>query len=243
MGGDVQGTAQSQGDRLAAAEAQLAERDAQLAERDAQLAERDAQLAVLVARIEDLEERLNRNSKNSNLPPSSEGPGKDKGATRRGRLRGKSTRKQGAQPGHKGTCRRVVGPDMVDEVVAIFPPSCQGCARPLQERAQSSPLRFQQVDIVDCTRRLTEWQLHEIKCAHCGHHTRAAHDPEVIPSSAFGSQVVATVALMIGKYRLSRRNAKCVLFEHFGILALWPLTAGLGPRHGAPGECCSCAYP
>jgi len=51
VGGDVQETAQSQGDRLAAAEDPL---------------------AVPVARIDEPEEKLNDNSKNSSLPPSSE---------------------------------------------------------------------------------------------------------------------------------------------------------------------------
>ncbi len=57
----------------------------------------DAQLATLAERVEELEQRLKRDSRNSSLPPSHNPPWLGK----RGRSRG-TGRKQGGQPGHTG---------------------------------------------------------------------------------------------------------------------------------------------
>ncbi|HBM17055.1 MAG TPA: hypothetical protein DD381_12030, partial [Lentisphaeria bacterium] len=51
----------------------------------------------IMARIEELEGRLKKNSNNSSKPPSSDGSGKVIKNNRE-----KSTRSQGAQTGHKG---------------------------------------------------------------------------------------------------------------------------------------------
>lgn len=54
-------------------------------------------VTVLLARIEDLEDRLNRNSSNSSTPPSANPPGAPKSASKK-----PSGRMPGGQPGHKG---------------------------------------------------------------------------------------------------------------------------------------------
>ena len=64
---------------------------------------------------------------------------------------------------------------------------------------------------------VTEWQRHEVCCPHCGAHTRADYDRAAIPSSAFGPCLVAVVGLLTGVYNLSRRQAKRLLLELFGI--------------------------
>ena len=58
---------------------------------------------ILVARIADLEARLNKNSNNSHKPPSSDGSKKIIKNNRE-----QSTKKQGAQKGHKGTTLEMV---------------------------------------------------------------------------------------------------------------------------------------
>jgi hypothetical protein len=61
----------------------------------ARLAAQDAQLAAVAERIEDLEQRLKRDSRNSSLPPSHDPPWLGKP----GRSRGMG-RTRGGQPGH-----------------------------------------------------------------------------------------------------------------------------------------------
>src|SRR5207244_652427 len=62
-----------------------------------QLTTQQQTIARLAQRIEELEERLTRNSRNSSQPPSSDGFNRPPRS-----LRQPSSRKPGGQPGHKG---------------------------------------------------------------------------------------------------------------------------------------------
>jgi transposase len=210
--------------RVASLEAAVAERDAQLAERDAQLAERDAQIATqaaqlakLAEQVAELMERLGRNSSNSHLPPSSDGPGAGARGGAPGKAREKSKRKRGGQKGHRGSHRALLAPERVDEVVDLFAEVCEGCAHSLPRVVDAAACRYQQLDIVDHRPHLTEWRRHEVRCTRCGAWTRAAYDPAKIPGSAFGPCLTAVVALLTGAYHLSRRKTRNLLQELFGI--------------------------
>jgi transposase len=85
----------------------------------ARLEAQDAQLAALAKRVEELEQRLKRDSSNSSLPPSHDPPWLGK----RGRSRG-TGRKQGAQPGHTGHGRSLFPIERVAEVVDHWPERC-----------------------------------------------------------------------------------------------------------------------
>ncbi len=75
----------------------------------ARLEAQDAQLAALAERVEELEQRLKRDSRNSSLPPSHDPPWLGK----RGRSRG-TGRKQGGQLGHVGHGRSLFPIERVD---------------------------------------------------------------------------------------------------------------------------------
>ena len=62
--------------------------------------------AALEQRIEALERQVSLNSKTSSRPPSSDGLKKPPAQKRTQSLRGKSDRKSGGQPGHKGKTLR-----------------------------------------------------------------------------------------------------------------------------------------
>ena len=64
-----------------------------------------------------LQERLKLDSRNSSKPPSSDGPAVGNRAHRRA-----STRKRGAQVGHKGSFRAVLDESQVDSIVECPPP-------------------------------------------------------------------------------------------------------------------------
>ena len=74
-------------------------------------------------RIEELMRNAGKNSRNSSLPPLSDGlskPTLEEVSEKRARsLRGKSNRGLGGQPGHPGRILRMV--EMPDEVVEHFP--------------------------------------------------------------------------------------------------------------------------
>ncbi len=210
--------------RVAELKAALAQRDAEAVAREERLAAQDARIAELVeqvtrlvAQVEALTEKLGQNSKNSHLPPSSDGPGGGSAGKRNAeKPKKKSKRKRGGQPGHRGSHRELLPPECVDTVVNFFPKVCLGCSADLAEAADPSPLRYQLLDLRDHRPHLTEYRRHEVECPRCGGRTVAAYDPS-IPSSAFGPCLTAVVGLLTGVYHLSRRKAQRLLRELFGI--------------------------
>ncbi|MEY4578163.1 MAG: hypothetical protein RL701_2866 [Pseudomonadota bacterium] len=211
--------------RIAAAvEAAVAERDAklsaqaeQIAAQAEQIAAQAEQLAKLSEQVAELKELLGRNSRNSHLPPSSDGPGAGSRGGLPGKPREKSRRKRGGQKGHRGSHRALLPPERVNEVVDLFPEVCEGCAHSLPEVQDVAACRYQQLEIRDHRPHLTEWRRHEVHCTRCGAWTRALHDPKKIPCMAFGPCLTAVVALLTGAYHLSRRKARKLLHELFGI--------------------------
>ena len=74
--------------------------------------------------IKELREQINKNSKNSSKPPSSDGLKKPPVNKDRS-LRGKSGKKQGAQEGHNGTCLSVLSEP--DDIIQHMHSDCDGC--------------------------------------------------------------------------------------------------------------------
>ena len=202
--------------RVASLEAAVAERDATIVAQAAQLAAQSEQLAKLSQQVAELKELLGRNSRNSHLPPSSDGPGAGSRGGAPGK-RPKSGRKRGGQKGHRGSHRVLLPSERVNEVVELFPGQCEGCADSLPEKKDLCALRYQQLELRDHRPHLIEWRRHEGHCKRCGAWTRAPYDPKKIPSSAFGPCLTATVALLTGAYHLSRRKTQKLLHELFGI--------------------------
>jgi transposase len=172
-----------------------------------------AQNAELTAQVAKLTELLGRNSKNSHLPPSSDGPG----ASAKGKLRGKWGRKRGGQKGHRGNHRSLLLPESVNTFIDLFPPACLGCGNALPPTPDAAACRYQQLDLRDHQPHLTEWRRHEVECERCGTVTRAAYDCTQLPSFAFGPCLTAVVVLLTGAYHLSRRKTKKLLHELFDI--------------------------
>jgi transposase len=88
---------------------------------DEQIGRLEARVARQDERIAQLERRLNRSSRNSSAPPSSDPPGH---AAKRGK--GSSGRGRGGQPGHEGRGRDLLPACAVYEVVEHWPARC-GC--------------------------------------------------------------------------------------------------------------------
>src|SRR3990172_2147307 len=83
-----------------------------------------ARLQGLEAEVAQLHERVNRNSRNSSQPPSSDGPGV---AERKGQAMQRSGRKRGGQPGHPGAQRKLVPIEQVKEGFDVKPSTCRKC--------------------------------------------------------------------------------------------------------------------
>lgn len=200
--------------------------DERIAALEAALEARDALIADLRKEIAELREKQDRNSTNSHLPPSSDGPGAGSRSGGPRRKKSKSKRKRGGQKGRRGSHRRLAAPELVDEFIDLFPTSCSGCASHLPSTVDRDAQRYQQVDLREYGPHLTEWRRHEVECPRCGTTTRARYDASQIPNSPFGPGLTAVVALLTGVYHLSRRQAQRLLHELFDVsISLGALSA------------------
>jgi transposase len=175
--------------------------------------------AVLQERIRDLEARLGQTSANSSRPPSSDPP--------QAPVRPKappSDRKRGGQPGHRGVHRGLVPVEQVDEVVAVAPERCRHCQQPFPERVgrwRGRVWRHQVVELLPLAVRVTEYQMVVRRCLACRRRTRAELPPGV-SRRPFGTRLTAVIALLSGRYRLSRREVRQLLDD------LWAVQVSLG---------------
>ena len=199
---------------VAAQAARIAEQDAVVAAQAARITEQDAKIAQLEKQVTELLQKLGRNSGNSNLPPSSDGPGQRKGPQNRAGL---GKRNRGGQKGHRGSRRTLLAAEDVDDIVDLFPSQCAHCSALLPEIEERWPKRHQFTELPAFEPHTTEYRRHAVQCVCCQHTTRAPLDPSVVPSSPFGPRLMSAVALLSGVYHLSRRKTVRLLSDLVGV--------------------------
>ncbi len=174
-----------------------------------------AQVATLTAQVAELTARLGQNSTTSSRPPSSDLPGRRPPTP----PPPPGGRRPGGQPGHPGHFRLLRPSDTVDQVVVCLPECCHGCGAalatlpgaddPADERRQVAELPVMAAIV-------TEYQLAARRCAACGVVTRASV-PAGVGAEGFGPHLTAVVALLTGRYRLSKREAAQCLTDLCGV--------------------------
>ena len=165
---------------------------------------------VLTDKVRELTARLSQDSSNSSNPPSSDKPWKDRRPTK------PIGRSRGGQPGHEGKTREPFPPDQVDFTVPVVPTSCSNCGRGLGDGDLTGKrLPHQVVEIPPVVAEVTEYVLHEALCPGCGETTMAAL-PNGVPAGCAGVRFQAIVALLTGRCRISRREAREVVVALFG---------------------------
>jgi transposase len=167
----------------------------------------------LEARVAELEQRLNRTSRNSSLPPSADPPSAPPRPHRPG-----SGRKRGAQPGHKGRSRPLLALERVDELVDHWPERCNSCAHLFREEERvevAAPQRHQVSELPPIAVWVSEHRLQRLRCPACGAETRAEL-PAGVPPGAFGPRLQAAVATLAVRNRISRRDTVELMGELFG---------------------------
>ncbi|MEW6679540.1 MAG: DUF6444 domain-containing protein [bacterium] len=137
----------------------------------------------LTRRMEELERCLGMNSQNSSKPPSSDPPHVE-------RPKKKSTgRKIGGQPGHEGHLRQLLPVEEVKEVIPVKPSVCKNCNREI-DGEDPSPRRHQVWELPIIRPEVIEYQLHTLRCKHCGECTEAEL-PQGVPRGFFGPRLQA----------------------------------------------------
>jgi len=195
-------------ERLRAANVELSAANGELSAANVELR---ALVEALRAEIEELGRRVGMNSGNSSKPPSSDGPGVAPRSPRKS-----SGGKHGAQWGHRGNFRALVGADRVNETVERWPSVCGGCNEPLPEGQDAAPVwRHQVFELPDVAVEVREYRMHRVSCAGCGRETREGL-PDGVPVSCFGPRLCALVVKLSVCERLSHRQIAGVLSELLG---------------------------
>ncbi len=157
----------------------------------------------LEACVAELEQRLNRGSHNSSLPPSQDpllAPPRPRQPA--------SGRSRGGQPAHAGTNRPLLSLEQVDELIEHWPECCHACARRFGEDERidvAAPQRHQVSELPPIAVTLSEHRLHRLRCPACAAETRAEL-PAGVPRGAFGPRLQAAVATLAVRNRVSRRD-------------------------------------
>jgi transposase len=104
------------------------------------------------------------------------------------------------------------------------PEGCRHCGQPFPEttpRGRARVWRHQVVELLPLSVRVTEYQMLARRCPACGKRTRAEL-PAGVPRRAVGPRLTAVIALLSGRYRLSRREVRQLLQD------LWAVRVSLG---------------
>ena len=193
------------------------ERIAQLEAENAQQRER---IALLLARVQELEARLAKDSHNSGKPPSSDGL-----ARKTKSLRKKSGKKPGGQIGHRGETLRLVA--VPDAVVEHRPEVCHTCHTALG--AESSVVLRERRQIQDMPPQrlhVTEHQALHVQCPSC-RAVSVGRFPLEAPSRAQdGPRLRAWCVYLVEQQLVPYGRVRALLRELFGVrLSLGTLVA------------------
>jgi transposase len=173
-----------------------------------------ARVAELEAQVADLTARLNKDSTNSSLPPSSTHPHAKPLPTRP-----KSKRRRGGQPGHPKAERALIPVDECQAVVPCIPDECRRCGRALRG-TDPEPLRHQVWELPEIQPIVTEYQRHRLVCA-CGSST-CGDLPPGVPTGQAGPRLIAFAGLLMACFRQSKRRAA----QFLGTILNQPASAG-----------------
>ena len=178
-----------------------------------------AEGAELRERVEDLERRVDRDSGNSSMAPSSDPP-KSRAERRRAAREAykRSMRRSGGQPGHEGKSRELVARERVDERVGHLPDCC-GCGHEFDgsEERVGDPVVHQQFELAPIRPLVFEHQRLRLRCPACQKAVLARLSGGA--GSGFGPRLDAHIAMLAGVFRLSREQVRQTVVEVFGIPA------------------------
>jgi transposase len=168
------------------------------------------QVEALLRRVQQLEDQLSKNSRNSGKPPSSDGLKKPKPKS----LREKGKRKSGGQEGHEGTTLLQV--ENPDEVVKHEQPQCPQCQQDLTEANVVSVTKRQVFELPPLRLQVTEHQAITRECPCCGEQVRGTFPAEVSQPTQYGEHFKALLVYLSGYQLLPLARITELVADCFG---------------------------
>lgn len=167
-----------------------------------------AKITELEERIKSLEEQLNKNSRNSSKPPSTDTYSKTKPKVKSRRK--KSGKKAGGQNGHPGTTLMMV--DNPDETILHKVNQCKNCCTSLEEEGAIDYEIKQSFDIPPITLKSTEHRAEIKHCPKCGHINKAKFPDDITQSTQYGPRLRA-LTVYLHDYQLIPYDRCCELLS------------------------------
>lgn len=205
------------------------------AEKDALIVQLFDLLSKLEQRVGEVEGQVEKTSRNSSKPPSSDGLRKGAAEPRR-----RGAKPSGGQPGHSGRTLRMV--ETPEVAIDLRPSGGCACGRAWADQAATLTERRQQIDIPAPRTLVTEYRQWALRCA-CGCERREPFPADLPPNVSYGPRLKAyAVGLIEGHFVGLERTAE-ILWDQYGIrpsdgtLQAWVRQAGarLTPAYTAAG--------
>lgn len=150
-------------------------------------------ISDLDARLKKLEKQSNKTSKNSSLPPSTDGFKKTKS------LREPSNKKTGGQVGHQGSTLKMI--DNPDHVVIHHPQTCQECGCRLEDVEPEKTMKRQVFDLSTLNIQVTEHPALIKVCPNC-HYKNEGQCPKYVTQSTQYGPHLTSVLSYLSHYQL-----------------------------------------
>lgn len=176
-----------------------------------QLEHQSAQILMLLEKVAELEARLNKNSRNSDKPPSSDGL--EKKPNVKSAFPRKKGKRSGGQPGHPGKTLEMVA--VADEITRLLPSHCS-CGEPL-DASGARVLETRQVfDLPLPKLEVSEYQQLACPCPACGAYHQGEFPAGVVAPVQYGPGVHALVVLLNVAFKLPINKVRGLFGDLYG---------------------------
>ncbi len=167
------------------------------------------QVALLTEQVKALQARLEKDSHNSHLPPSS-----DRFKRQPRSLRKRSGKKSGGQSGHEGQTLHLS--ETPDEVIKHPVERCAHCQYDLREVVSLMQERRQVIDLPPRRLIVQEHQAEQKCCPHCQQITIAAFPSHVRAPVQYGPQLGAIAVYLIQQHFVPYERASEIIADLMG---------------------------